>query len=104
MTTIFTQERPHGFSMLRRRYPGCESAFGKGLLVSADLPYSWDFLVENLMDPSHVAFSHHGILGKRSALFSRAYTARSVPHMNLSTFYMLAARHAGRPLDRTIIA
>ena len=35
------------------------------LACCADLPYGWDFLVENLMDPSHVAFSHHGILGKR---------------------------------------
>ena len=41
--------------------------FGNSLPLFADLPYSWDFLVENLMDPSHVAFSHHGILGKRSA-------------------------------------
>ncbi len=35
------------------------------MMCPADLPYGWDFLVENLMDPSHVAFSHHGILGKR---------------------------------------
>ena len=53
--------------------------FGNSLLVSADLPYSWDFLVENLMDPSHVAFSHHGILGKRYALSS---TPQSVPHID----------------------
>ena len=43
------------------------SAPADGLVLCADLPYGWDFLVENLMDPSHVAFSHHGILGKRYA-------------------------------------
>jgi len=26
-----------------------------------DLPYSFDFLVENFMDPAHVPFAHHGL-------------------------------------------
>jgi phenylpropionate dioxygenase-like ring-hydroxylating dioxygenase large terminal subunit len=30
-----------------------------------DLPYGWDSLVENLIDPSHVPFAHHGLQGKR---------------------------------------
>jgi phenylpropionate dioxygenase-like ring-hydroxylating dioxygenase large terminal subunit len=30
-----------------------------------DLPYGWDALVENLIDPSHVPFAHHGLQGKR---------------------------------------
>jgi phenylpropionate dioxygenase-like ring-hydroxylating dioxygenase large terminal subunit len=30
-----------------------------------DLPYGWDTLVENLIDPSHVPFAHHGLQGKR---------------------------------------
>jgi phenylpropionate dioxygenase-like ring-hydroxylating dioxygenase large terminal subunit len=30
-----------------------------------DLPYGWDFLVENLVDPSHVNYAHHGIIGNR---------------------------------------
>ncbi|KAK9867348.1 hypothetical protein WJX84_010011 [Apatococcus fuscideae] len=30
-----------------------------------DLPYSWDTLVENVVDPSHVAFAHHGVQGNR---------------------------------------
>lgn len=33
---------------------------------SRDLPYSWDALVENLIDPSHVPFAHHGLQGKRT--------------------------------------
>jgi phenylpropionate dioxygenase-like ring-hydroxylating dioxygenase large terminal subunit len=28
-------------------------------LYMRDLPYSWDILVENLCDPSHVQFAHH---------------------------------------------
>jgi phenylpropionate dioxygenase-like ring-hydroxylating dioxygenase large terminal subunit len=32
-----------------------------------DLPYSYDFLVENLIDPSHVNFSHNGVIGNRCA-------------------------------------
>lgn len=33
--------------------------------TTRDLPYSWDVLVENLIDPSHVPFAHHGMQGKR---------------------------------------
>lgn len=31
-----------------------------------DLPYGWGSLVENLIDPSHVPFAHHGLQGKRT--------------------------------------
>lgn len=31
-----------------------------------DLPYGWSQLVENLIDPSHVPFAHHGMQGKRT--------------------------------------
>ena len=31
-----------------------------------DLPYGWDTLIENLIDPSHVPFAHHGMQGKRT--------------------------------------
>ncbi|KXZ52663.1 hypothetical protein GPECTOR_9g708 [Gonium pectorale] len=31
-----------------------------------DLPIRYDTLLENLLDPSHVPFSHHGIMGTRS--------------------------------------
>ncbi|KAK9812601.1 hypothetical protein WJX72_000303 [[Myrmecia] bisecta] len=30
-----------------------------------DVPYGFDVLAENVLDPSHVPFAHHGILGKR---------------------------------------
>ena len=31
-----------------------------------DVDYDWQTLVENLVDPSHVPFAHHGLQGKRS--------------------------------------
>jgi phenylpropionate dioxygenase-like ring-hydroxylating dioxygenase large terminal subunit len=30
-----------------------------------ELPYGWDFFMENVMDPAHVPVSHHGITGSR---------------------------------------
>jgi pheophorbide a oxygenase len=30
-----------------------------------DLPVSYEYLLENLVDPSHVYFAHHGIIGSR---------------------------------------
>ncbi len=29
---------------------------------------SWDVLVENFLDPSHVSFAHHGVQGNRWGL------------------------------------
>lgn len=30
-----------------------------------DLPYGWDFFMENVADPAHVPVSHHGMMGSR---------------------------------------
>ncbi len=30
------------------------------------MPVSYDILLENIMDPSHVPFAHHGIQGNRN--------------------------------------
>ncbi|KAK9908684.1 hypothetical protein WJX75_001402 [Coccomyxa subellipsoidea] len=30
-----------------------------------ELPYGWEVLAENLMDPSHLPFAHHGVLNRR---------------------------------------
>ncbi len=30
-----------------------------------DLPYGWDFFMENVADPAHVPVSHHGLVGDR---------------------------------------
>tara|TARA_Y100000389_G_scaffold70584_1_gene67267 strand:- start:6787 stop:8061 length:1275 start_codon:yes stop_codon:yes gene_type:complete len=35
-------------------------------VITRELPYSFDFLVENFMDPAHIPFAHHGLQGMRS--------------------------------------
>mmetsp|Transcript_48018 Transcript_48018/g.121167 ORF Transcript_48018/g.121167 Transcript_48018/m.121167 type:complete len:553 (+) Transcript_48018:475-2133(+) len=47
-----------------------EDANRERLTIVADwftsiVPYSYDTLCENVLDPSHVPFSHHGVQGKR---------------------------------------
>lgn len=41
-------------------------------VVVREVPYSYDFLVENFMDPAHIPFAHHSLQGKRS-------DARNIP-------------------------
>lgn len=31
-----------------------------------EMPYGQDILLENVLDPSHVPFSHHGVIGNRN--------------------------------------
>ena len=33
-----------------------------------DVPYGADVLAENILDPSHVQFSHHKVIGNRNAV------------------------------------
>ena len=35
-------------------------------LLTRDLPYSFDFLVENFMDPAHIPYAHHSLQASRS--------------------------------------
>ncbi|KAL8258509.1 hypothetical protein R6Q59_026462 [Mikania micrantha] len=30
--------------------------------MGLDIPYGFEVLIENLMDPSHVPYAHHGIM------------------------------------------
>ena len=39
--------------------------FVKGFWNVRDLPYGWDFFMENVADPAHVPVSHHGLMGSR---------------------------------------
>lgn len=36
-----------------------------GAIYQRDLPYAWETFMENILDPSHVPISHHGIMGTR---------------------------------------
>jgi phenylpropionate dioxygenase-like ring-hydroxylating dioxygenase large terminal subunit len=37
--------------------------------VVRDLPYDWTTLIENVADPAHVPFAHHGVQGNRDQVF-----------------------------------
>ena len=50
-----------------------------GSTVVRELPYGWDTLVENVADPSHVPFAHHGIQGKFSKHGIQGNRAKAVP-------------------------
>lgn len=36
-----------------------------GIMYARTLPYSFDILIENFMDPAHIPFAHHGLQGVR---------------------------------------
>lgn len=36
------------------------------MTYTRDQPYGWDTLVENLIDPAHIPFAHHGMQGSRT--------------------------------------
>ena len=39
---------------------------GRPSTYTRDLPYGWDMLLENLADPAHIPFAHHGLQGTRA--------------------------------------
>ncbi len=47
-----------------------------------DLPFGWDFYMENVMDPAHVPVSHHGLYGNR---YSDAKYYDMIPLRKVST-------------------
>ncbi|KAK9829397.1 hypothetical protein WJX72_005578 [[Myrmecia] bisecta] len=47
--------------------PGMQADLAKEDIYLRDLPYSYDVLVENLVDPSHLPISHHGQYGQDQA-------------------------------------
>jgi phenylpropionate dioxygenase-like ring-hydroxylating dioxygenase large terminal subunit len=57
----------------------------KGFVWSSivrDLEYDWHTLVENVADPSHVAFAHHGIQGNREKATSLPFEiVKSLPNL-----------------------
>ena len=61
---------------------------------SRSLPYSADVLAENVLDPSHVYFSHHGILGNRKTvrppapLASVSAPTAGIPNFGASDWFL----------------
>lgn len=60
-----------------------------GLPYFRDLPYSWSTLVENLVDPSHLNFSHHGVIGDRCGPLSRCYQIPYTAHFHIQSRALL---------------
>ena len=51
-----------------RLVPELEDSSGRVVKMAwnfRDLPYGWDFFMENVADPAHVPVSHHGLVGNR---------------------------------------
>lgn len=70
------QQDPLAFAKDEWRHPegmmknvvGLDSASAANCSVvtyTRDHPYGWDTLIENLIDPSHIPFAHHGMQGSR---------------------------------------
>ena len=45
-------------------FPYLENTKNKNFFTK-ELPYSYDILIENFMDPSHIPYAHHGLQGRR---------------------------------------
>jgi phenylpropionate dioxygenase-like ring-hydroxylating dioxygenase large terminal subunit len=70
----------------------------KGFVWSSfvrDLEYDWQTLVENVADPSHVPFSHHGVQGNRKQ-------ARPIPLKIVQSTPNLIEATIGTDIQRTI--
>ena len=46
--------------------PACPFKASVHCRFMRDMPYGQDILLENVVDPSHVPFSHHGVIGNRN--------------------------------------
>ncbi|CAM9179351.1 unnamed protein product [Discosporangium mesarthrocarpum] len=61
---------PHGVEASRCKLPttlpDMDDPEFNGNWYMRDIPYGWDTLVENLGDPAHIPFAHHGVIGRRS--------------------------------------
>lgn len=70
----------------------------KGFVWSSmvrDLAYDWQTLIENVADPSHVPFAHHGIQGNRDR-------AMPIPLQMVTSTMDLIQAEANRPFKTTI--
>ncbi|OAY28964.1 protochlorophyllide-dependent translocon component 52, chloroplastic-like isoform X1 [Manihot esculenta] len=73
---IITKKKPPSIPALE------DPPFTK-LMGSRDFPYGYDVLIENLMDPAHVAYAHYGIISTRKP-------------------QVMVDREGGRPIDMSV--
>ncbi|KAF9596547.1 hypothetical protein IFM89_012278 [Coptis chinensis] len=71
------------------------------LLMSRDLPYGYEVLIENLMDPAHVPYAHYGILTPN--VFKMLFIFHLPVVTNTLAFSTVKAdREGGMPLEINI--
>lgn len=63
---MWPDESPSAFIDCTMRKLNDEESFEDGLMTISpvfmkELPYPFDYMLENVLDPSHVPFAHHGI-------------------------------------------
>lgn len=71
MVWLWPDNTPEGMEASRLKQPQTvpelhDPAFIKGAWVTRDLTYGYDTLIENVVDPAHVPFAHHGVQAQRS--------------------------------------
>lgn len=71
MVWLWPDNSPDGMEASRSQLPSTvpelhDPAFIRGAWVTRDLMYGYDTLVENVVDPAHVPFAHHGVQAQRS--------------------------------------
>ncbi|EPS70271.1 hypothetical protein M569_04489, partial [Genlisea aurea] len=54
-TNIFAEKQPHYI-------PELDDPSYTNLMICRDIPYGYEVLIENLMDPAHVPYAHYGIM------------------------------------------
>jgi nitrite reductase/ring-hydroxylating ferredoxin subunit len=75
------------------RYPVLKTAAGT---YSRELPYSFDFLVENFMDPAHIPYAHHSLQSVRSDGSPIHMTVRANNDTHLEVAFRDVVRGAAR--------
>jgi len=70
-TTAGAGDADNADQQQQQRLSGFPEYMAAGVLDNSstytrDLPYGWDTLMENIVDPAHVPFAHHGMQGKRT--------------------------------------
>jgi nitrite reductase/ring-hydroxylating ferredoxin subunit len=81
MVWLWPDNSAEGMEASRQQPPNTvpelhDPAFVKGAWVTRDLEYGYDTLVENVVDPAHVPFAHHGVQAQRSMAMPLNVTLR----------------------------
>lgn len=66
-----------------------------------DLPYSWDFFMENVSDPAHVPVSHHGLVGDRYS-DDKYYDMRRLREVSTQEGFAFEVTPTTAPIAQTV--